>query len=629
MAIRINYAPVGAIAQSAYLGGLGQYQQRQADQQLRVMQLKQQERQFQQNLAAQFARSREAEMADLRRMAVGAGITERRDKMLAGERAKEAVESRDFSSAEAMRDRDWRTGEAAAGRDFSSAEADRRAKMAWDTSAAISMEEDAVEEFESLVEDSDMNPFAATTYADLAGKLRAIRKTKTEVRPEQYGKALGQWLEEVESSGIKRRVKPKPTLEEEITGSVYWAEDPNVPGRKLPMAKDRNGTPHVVPGYSLPDPEEGGGPVRFSDQWKTPADYQKDFEATRKRIIDEQTAADQKKHSAAIKAGKTPPASVEPAPSTEEVQERMRKDKLAFEAFRDHNAALDAAMEPEGEPPVAGVDARDSLSQDSDPRDLELAGIAAAAFGGGSAEGFVKGVSDARERARKLLASGKTADQILKENYAESKPYVREIMEKILQQEVGGPARDSLSKTPEGPPEGGEKTVGAKTGTVAPAVALAVLTDDQIAGFEPIFNPTNSTSMTAFTQQAAEELQALGELTQQDAAAFKKVAEVFQRLPAEFVLEDTEESWNKFLVLSKMTDKEGKMLDRVLHHGSKIRPATDKPLKDAGSDPVLMRAYMREAEMINAQYVDDPEGMPDFVQRRLAQIDAAMGLTTE
>lgn len=281
MGIRIDYQPpLANIAGAAYLGGLGQYQQRQqaaqADYAINQQRLAQQARQHAQDNAIRIGLTREAQAQQQRQMMMDAAITADRDRRLAEVRAGEIADARKAEVAE----RDWRSAESAKSREASATEYDRRLGEAWKLDAIGGLEA-TVGEIDAKVIEYGLPPEKRAEYGALAGKMRAIKAAKGKMRPEQYGKQLEQWMQEFTDSGIDQHLKPPPTLDEQIEKEVRWVDDPNAPGRKIPFSKDRSGAFRVVSGYSVPD-EPGG--QSFESAWKDPAAYAKDFSAAEKRL---------------------------------------------------------------------------------------------------------------------------------------------------------------------------------------------------------------------------------------------------------------------------------------------------------------------------------------------------------
>lgn len=125
----------------------------------------------------------------------------------------------------------------------------------WGTESAQYVEEQVKSIQSAMAKQQRMlTPEGRRLYGDLSGKLRSIQKMRSQMRPGDYSKLLGQWLEEYEASGVQDHIEEPPTPAELYEQST-----------------------HIIPGTSsafVVDPATGKGNIQKIELPPTEAEIQ-------------------------------------------------------------------------------------------------------------------------------------------------------------------------------------------------------------------------------------------------------------------------------------------------------------------------------------------------------------------
>ena len=193
MPITVQYQPpAGVIADAAYTAGLGQFQQRQQQLAMQAQEAEQNRRLREQQMAMAMQdravdNQRQMQNDMLRRQAMQqeAGLQDRRLQL-------------DELRAQAYTDQTRQNDPAA------------RQDALWTQNTVESLEKQS-NDLRAGFGKMSLTPEGKNVANSLVSKLRSIQATRAKVFPKQYAEYLGQWMDQVNKSGIEQMVAPPPT----------------------------------------------------------------------------------------------------------------------------------------------------------------------------------------------------------------------------------------------------------------------------------------------------------------------------------------------------------------------------------------------------------------------------------
>ncbi len=91
---------------------------------------------------------------------------------------------------------------------------------------------------ERMMAQAQLTPEGQREWADLSGKLRAIRGNRDSLRPQQYRQAMQKWLQDFDEAGIDKYVVPEPKMEDIWNKQTFVNPDDGIryqynPGKQL------------------------------------------------------------------------------------------------------------------------------------------------------------------------------------------------------------------------------------------------------------------------------------------------------------------------------------------------------------------------------------------------------------
>lgn len=101
----------------------------------------------------------------------------------------------------------------------------------------VAVQEDQAKQVQKVLTSQNLSPEGKRMAGELMGKLRAIQKQRTMLPPDKYGQLMGQWLQEVDQSGIEAHEIKIPSVEES------WQQDSKTldDGTVVVREKNQNG----------------------------------------------------------------------------------------------------------------------------------------------------------------------------------------------------------------------------------------------------------------------------------------------------------------------------------------------------------------------------------------------------
>lgn len=348
MGINIRFEEPRAIAEAAYLGGLGQYRQRAFQQNLQAQQLAQQDDQFRRNLAARLFQQQQAQLANEASQVFNANRQLAFwDKQRQDLREDSALR-RTQEVADNQQKQEWHLADqvhlqkmAEDNRKFLTAQDQARNDFSWNKAGIESTEQAIDNQVKHVANNMDLlQPGDMEDFRKLYNNWNAIRSSRVvKSDPKAYGEALQQFATNFAKSGVIERMKPRLSTLEQIKSETQvepvYSPDGTFMGNRVWTPTFRNGQRSWQPRMEAYKPDSSAA-IRSArtvdDYWAAmaPADREKLYESARLEMP-------------VAKAG-------EPLPSPGQVVQ-FAKTRLA----QIHGLALPGQSQPSQLPPAASL----------------------------------------------------------------------------------------------------------------------------------------------------------------------------------------------------------------------------------------------------------------------------------
>jgi hypothetical protein len=364
MPIRVEYQPVDALGEAAYLGGLGQYQQQQQQMMLHQQAQQQQAALAQQQLAAHSYSQQQQQLANQQSQMFqaqnqwalhGAGFDADMQKLDA---------QHDFTAEQNQAQRDQHAADLQAQRDAHMAEVQAtiagrnstldarngaaKQKQLWDyTVASGDNEHKAIDGYLSDIAKQipNMSEAGKAKYADLTAKFQGISKFNDSgmMRPEQYLSSMAQFRQELSKANLESTITPPTNAAQEVAQRVHT--DPATGNQYILQPSGE-----IRPVPAKPNPPPGKDYAKFVDSFVGKA--KKVITATGEEGSAEYTADDIRKlWETRKKAMEMISGTIEEKPQPSPVEAAAAQVIQAIMAMQQQAGQAGQGIPPNGSPP--------------------------------------------------------------------------------------------------------------------------------------------------------------------------------------------------------------------------------------------------------------------------------------
>ncbi len=304
MPINIDYQPSAAsVFDAAYLGGFGEYQTRRAQQALQAQQMAMQDAHFRQQLAANLYSQQQQQLANQNSQVFNAERQFALQDSAQQNQADQLAWQRENQVADQGQHREWQLADQKAQWGHADEQQQLTRDWAWGSQAAGQLEGDVNKQMAAYANQKQyMSEEGKRLLGDLTGKLRAIQKVRSSVRPQQYGELLGKYNEDLQRAGLDAHIQKPQTIAERLPSETHYepvySPDGEFMGHNVWSGVVRNGQSTLTNKF-IPKKDDAAQqakidsaqPHSFEHLYSNRETFNKDFTATQKELLAEAKAS--------------------------------------------------------------------------------------------------------------------------------------------------------------------------------------------------------------------------------------------------------------------------------------------------------------------------------------------------